>query len=311
MKKAEILNSLRVAAVADALGVPAEMKQRGQYQLLGMTGEGTWSQPMGSWSDDTSMTLCLIQNILERGSADDLLNKFERYMMFGEWTPRGVTFDVGRTCAHAVRQHAINHVPAVQCGDASEQANGNGALMRIAPLAFSLAKQPVDERIRQSIAMTTITHGHPRAVVGSVIYLEILHELLQGHALPAALKTVQARVLAVFSAEPVLAQELAAYQRLLTSGFGQLPVSAIKTSGYVVDTLEAAVWVALNYQDLQTGLLAAVNLGGDVDTIATVAGSLMSVAHPDQPVPADWWQATLNHKLLNKLMVPFAAKFGE
>lgn len=311
MKAAQILNVLRTAAVADALGVPAEMKVRGSYQLTGMTGNGTWSQPAGSWSDDTSMTLCLLQNILEQGSYDDLLDKFEHYMMFGDWTPRGVTFDVGRTCAHAVRQHAINHVSAQQCGDAAEHANGNGALMRIAPLAFVLANQSgVAERFATTKAYTTLTHGHPRAVVGSFIYLELLHELLAGKNLVDALAAVKI-TLTGLNPDSAYALEVPAYQRLFTENFQSCQLAGIRTSGYVVDTLEAAVWVALNASDLRTGLLQAVNLGGDVDTIATVAAPLLAVSHSEQPVPADWWQVMLNRPLLDQVMVPFSQRYGD
>lgn len=310
MNAVEILNVLRTAAVADALGVPAEMKTRGSYELKGMTGGGTWSQPTGSWSDDTSMTLCLLQNVVKQGSYDDLLDKFECYMMFGKWTPRGETFDVGRTCAHAVRQHAINHLPALQCGDSSEQANGNGALMRIAPLVFVLAETAdVSERFKVTRAFTMVTHGHSRAVVGSFIYLEILRALLLGQSLAAALVTVQ-KILAKLNPRSTYVQEVPAYHRLFLPEFDRLSIKEIKTSGYVVDTLEAAVWVALNKHGVQEGLLTAVNLGGDVDTIATVAAPLLTLANPGQHVPEAWWQATLNHKLLDQVMIPFAEKFG-
>lgn len=310
MKSAQILNVLRTAAVADALGVPAEMKARGSYHLTKMTGYGSWPQPAGSWSDDTSMTLCLLQNILEAGSDDDLMDKFEHYMMFGDWTPRGITFDVGRTCAHAVRQHAINHVPAQQCGDAAENANGNGALMRIAPLAFVLVNQPVAERFATAKAYTTLTHGHARSVVGSFVYLELLHELLAGQDLVAALATVKT-TLTGLNPTSAYAAEASAYQRLFTGNFQNCQLDDIRTSPYVVDTLEAAVWVALTATDLRSGLLQAVNLGGDVDTIATVAAPLLALSHPEQTVPAEWWQVMLNQPLLDRVMVPFAQKFGD
>ncbi|MCI1598598.1 MAG: ADP-ribosylglycohydrolase family protein [Levilactobacillus sp.] len=310
MKSAQILTVLRTAAVADALGVPAEMKARGSYQLTGMTGYGSWPQPAGSWSDDTSMTLCLLQNILEAGSDEDLLDKFEHYMMSGEWTPRGITFGVGRTCAHAVRQHAINHVPAQQCGDAAENANGNGALMRIAPLAFVLAKRPVAERFATTKAYTTVTHGHPRAVVGSFIYLELLHELLAGQDLMTALTTVKATLTGLNPAT-AFAAEVPAYQRLFTGNFQNCQLDDIHTSPYVVDTLEAAVWVALTAPDLRSGLLRAVNLGGDVDTIATVAAPLLAMSYSEQTVSAEWWQTMINRPLLDQVMVPFAQKFGD
>lgn len=311
MQRDEILKTLRAAAMADALGVPVEMQTRDTYRLSGMVGEGTWDQPAGSWSDDTSMTLCTIQNILDQGSYDDLLIKFEHYMRFGEWTPRGETFDIGRTCSHAVRQHAINHVAAVDCGDRAENANGNGALMRLAPLVWLLQDEPQERRFQVTRDYTTITHGHPRAVVGSFVYLEICHELLGGNPLPEVLQIVEKTVSSQLAELPEYQAELAYYQELFRPKFSQTSRMEIKSSAYVVETLEAAVWLALRYSDLRLGLLAAVNLGGDTDTIATIAASLIMLGHPDQVLPEDWWSVTLDHKQLDRIMTPFAEKFAK
>lgn len=312
MTAQEILNVLRAAVVADALGVPVEMKARGTFQLTGMTGHGSWDQPTGSWSDDSSMTLCLLTNINEQGSYADLMDKFERYMMTGAYTPTGTTFDVGRTCAHAVRQYAINHIEPLHCGDTAENANGNGALMRIAPLALVLKNEDnQDNRFAVIHNYTVVTHGHLRAIMGSFIYIELLRDLMMGMSLRQALSHVQEALITFVATHEKFASEAATYQRLFTPRFQQLPATAIRSTGYVVDTLEAAVWIALNHHDLATGILAAANLGSDSDTVATVAASLMAFERPQQSVPTDWWDQTLNHELLDHMMQPFAAKFGE
>lgn len=312
MTREEILNVLRAAAVADALGVPVEGKPRDSYQLTEMVGQGTWHQPAGSWSDDTSLTLCLIQNLMAQGNYDDLLNRFEDYMMNGTMTPRGIVFDIGRTCAHAVRQHAVNQVSATHCGDAAESANGNGALMRLAPLAFVLQGQDnQDNRFALTSNYTTVTHGHPRAVVGSFIYLELLHELLAGHALITAIHQVEKTLQVFVATHEKYAAEVATYRAIFTADFAATPRERIASTGYVVDTLMAAVWVALNHDDLREGLLTAVNLGGDTDTVATVAASLIAFGQPNQPIPAEWWDQTLNHPLLDDVMKPFAVRYEQ
>lgn len=312
MIQQQILNFLRAAAVADAFGVPVEMRQRGTFQLTGMTGQGTWKQPRGSWSDDTSMTLCLLQNLVEGGSYDDLLNKFEAYMMYGDWTPRGVTFDVGRTCAHAVRNHAINRLPALECGDTAEFANGNGALMRIAPLAVVLQNETdFQRRVQITRNYTVLTHGHPRSVLGSLIFLEVLRELFLDQSVASALEIVHDRIVREIPDDAAVMAEFKAYQRLFLPDFGQLPVAEIKSSSYVVDTLEAALWVALNSDDLKTAILTAVNLGGDTDTIATVTASLIVAKNKLATIPDEWWSQTLNHALLDRVMIPFAEKFAD
>ncbi|MFC6260919.1 ADP-ribosylglycohydrolase family protein [Levilactobacillus fujinensis] len=312
MKRQEIMNLLRWAAVADALGVPAEMRKRGSYpEITAMQASGFWQQPAGSWSDDTSMTLCLLENLTSGGDYDDMMQRLESYMRYGTNTPRGEIFGVGRTCAHAVRNYAVNQVTPLACGDASPEANGNGALMRIAPLAVMLQHESrLARRFELTHDYTVLTHRHARSVVGSFILLELLHRILNGQHLGQALVTA-GPALTVFLKGTAYAAELPYYRALFATDFSQLPAEAIRTSGYVVDTLTAAVWLALTQKTPKKVILKAVNFGGDTDTIATVAASLVSAEQPTVPVDAEWWRQTLNSELLDQKFSAFADKFAE
>ncbi|MCK8448892.1 ADP-ribosylglycohydrolase family protein [Lactiplantibacillus plantarum] len=311
VRRAEIINGLRWSVVADALGLPAENRQRGTYPLITeMVASDFWKQPAGSWSDDTSMSLGLIENLVSGGDYDDLMSQFENYMRFGTNTPRGELFDIGRTCAHAIRNYAINQFPARQCGDPSVHANGNGALMYLAPLAVALQNDTsVAHRLTITRNYTMLTHGHARSVVASLIYLEVLHALHQGQALPAALVSVHELLISTIKNMTLLG-ELSTYGALFSPDFAQTKAGVIRTSGYVVDTLLAACWLALNYQTPREAVLAAVNFGGDTDTIATITAALTAAWHPDITVDTKWWQQTLNHKLLNAHFEVFTAKFA-
>lgn len=111
MRAYQIENILYAGVVGDALGVPVEFEKRDSYYIDSMT-TGTWKQPAGSWSDDTSFTLPLIENLMTNKSYDDLMQKFVNYMFHNEYTPNGVAFGIGNTCAKALRNWSVNHYPA-------------------------------------------------------------------------------------------------------------------------------------------------------------------------------------------------------
>jgi len=312
VKRQEIINCLRWAVVADALGVPAEMRKRGTYpEITAMQASGFWQQPAGSWSDDTSMTLCLLENLTTGGDYDDIMQRFESYMRYGTNTPRGKVFGIGRTCSNAVRNFAVNQITPLKCGDASPEANGNGALMRIAPLAIVLQHESeVANRFELARDYTVLTHRHARSVVGSFIFLELLHHILNGQTLAQAITTTQP-ILNGFLKGTEYATEIPYYQPLFDTEFSQMPAEAVRTSGYVVDTLLAAVWVVLNQKTPKRVILKAVNFGGDTDTIATVAASLAIAENPIMPVDSEWWNQTLNTEFLDQKFSEFADKFAD
>ena len=203
-------------AVADALGVPVEFSYRGTFQVTDMTGYGTYHQPPGTWSDDTSMTLATCFSIRRKGGIDlsDIMECFRAWESEGKFTADGVMFDIGNTTSMAISQGF---------GLTDISSNGNGSLMRIIPLAF--VPNATDEQIRQ---VSALTHGHLISKEACVIYVGIARKLLAGMSVTEAVR------------ESVPDDRLEVFERLPV--IHQLPEEDIKSSGYVVDTLEAAVW---------------------------------------------------------------------
>ncbi|BAP84679.1 ADP-ribosylglycohydrolase [Paucilactobacillus hokkaidonensis JCM 18461] len=311
MNAIKMKNTLYAAVIGDALGVPVEMKQRGQYRVSGMTGYGTWGQPAGTWSDDTSLTLCLIQNLVKDDDLDSLMDKFVSYMENAEWTPADEVFDVGNSCSKAIVNYAVNKLPATECGDNSEYGNGNGAIMRLAPLVMTLNDElTIEERFKQYRDYTSLTHRHPRAITGSLIYLEILWYLKQGASLVDAIKSSEDSVDLIGNYSVKYRNEKQSFNRIFDSDFKNLPVSAIRSSGYVVDTLGAAVWIALNSDSYKNAILTAVNLGGDTDTIASITGSIMGFKDAID-IPSEWTEAIVNREYFEKIVNPFVEKYRD
>jgi len=311
MKQQQIKNILNAGITGDALGVPVEFSQRDTYFIDEMTGNGTWDQPAGSWSDDSSMTLALVKNLAEDGDYNDLMIKFASYVYDGKYTPGGEPFDIGNTTNQAVQNYERHDFAPLECGLDDEKANGNGAIMRLAPLAIELLNQAdLDTRFGMIMEYTSLTHRHPRAIVGSLIYVEILRELMMGSELSDALMKVQDE-LTNSSLDQLYLNEFKYYERIFDGGFKDLPVDEIKSTGYVVDTLEAAIWVLFNHSDFEEAVIAAANLGDDTDTIASIVGAMVASQTPEIKIPIKWSSKIRNQTLINEIVTPFAAKYGE
>lgn len=311
MEADKMRDVLYAGVLGDALGVPVEFQPRGSYHISEMTGFGTWNQPKGTWSDDTSMTLCLIKNLTENGDYKSLMDKFVAYMERGEWTPAGDVFDIGNACSTAVRNYAVNKLNPLECGEPSEYGNGNGAIMRLAPLILTLKNENnLQKRFDKYRNYTSITHRHPRAIVGSLIYLEILWNLQKGADIDDAILNAKLSVAQIGDEYPEYQHESAYYLRVFSSDFKGLPIEGVKSTGYVVDTLEAAVWLALNHNSYESAVLAAVNLGGDTDTIGSITGTIMAFKKQNVVLPNSWMSEIVNINFLEEIFAPFIDKYA-
>lgn len=308
MRAYQIENILYAGVVGDALGVPVEFEKRDSYYIDSMT-TGTWEQPAGSWSDDTSFTLPLIENLMTNKSYDDLMQKFVNYMFHNEYTPNGVAFGIGNTCAKALRNWSVNHYPALECGDPSVEANGNGALMRLAPLAIHLAgEKDISKRLDLEREYTSLTHRHPRSIVASYIYLEIIHDLLNGCSLRSSLDNLPNRLTQALQGRFDELKELSYFEAMFQPDFATTLRKEIKSSGYVVDTLLASTWSVLNSTSIDGAVILAVNLGEDTDTIASITATLASCENLSDHINDDWKSQLQNKPLLDKFIKPFAKK---
>ncbi|MQS76183.1 ADP-ribosylglycohydrolase family protein [Companilactobacillus halodurans] len=307
MEACQIENILYAGIVGDALGVPVEFKKRDSYYLDDMTDSGTWEQPKGSWSDDTSFSLPLMENLTEGGNYDQLMKKFDNYMFHNQYTPDDQTFGIGNTCTKAIRNWSVNHYSALKSGDTSVYANGNGALMRLAPLAIHLMDEPdLQKRLKLTKNYTSLTHRHPRAIVGSYIYLEILHALLNGQPFRRVLETLPDKLTKALQNQPDELAELPNYEAMFKSDFDTTLRQNIKSTGYVVDTLLTCTWCVLNSTSIDSAVILAVNLGDDTDTVASITATLASCEMLSDHISDEWKKQLRNQDLLKSIIEPFA-----
>lgn len=259
--------------VGDALGVPFEFKQRDTFKCTDMVGYGTYNQPAGTWSDDSSLTLATVESLAKAGNIipSDIMKNFCKWFYANEFTPHGKVFDVGNTTKIAISTYFNTTTPADRCGGSGYMDNGNGSLMRILPLAFVT---PKDDDI---FTISALTHAHIISMTACVIYITIAINLLHNVPIDEAIKY------------GCNFTDIVEFDRL--DRLKYLSRDDIRSTGYVVDTLEAALWCFLNTDSYKDCVLEAVNLGGDTDTIAAVAGGLAGIYYGvggEKGIPEEW-----------------------
>ena len=289
-------------AIGDALGVPVEFAKRSELDespVTDMSGYGTYPVPAGAWSDDTSMSIAALDCI-----ADGKINWDAIMVGFGEWyykdkyTPTGKMFDVGNTCSFAIDNYFAHHKPVGKCGLDDEYSNGNGSLMRIHPFAlmtwFDTRLRPEFEWIIESAS--TLTHAHERSRLACKIYTLILFNLL---GLPR--KDVIMFALDEAKCRYYDSPEYKHFERLFDDNFDRLTREDIRSTGYVIDTLEAAVWCLLTTNSFKECVLKAVNLGDDTDTVAAVAGGLAGALYGLEGIPQEWLDTLIKRDYIEKM----------
>ncbi len=300
MTATSIRAALLGLAVGDALGVPVEFISRHARHhdpVTGLRGYGTHHQPPGTWSDDSSLTFCLAETLANVGyDPVDAARRFVKWQDESYWTAHGRVFDIGVTTAEALQRVRRGAEP-VQAGGQDEYSNGNGSLMRILPLTFIIQDWPIAARFHAVREMSSITHAHIRSVMACFIYVEMARQLLSGLAVIEAFAEMQRVVNGFFQAEGIGSElEIRQFHRILENPYGdyiikplvEYPEADIRSSGYVVHTLEAALWCLLNHDTYAATVLAAVNLGEDTDTTGAVAGGLAGLAYGEATIPAEW-----------------------
>ena len=281
-------------AVADALGVPVEFSIREELRLdpvCGMRSGGTHRQPAGTWSDDTSMTLCMIHSLIEKGiDYEDQMSRFADWMVNGNYTATGEVFDIGGATQYAINNYRHGK-PALECGDKDEETCGNGSLMRMMPLALYLQSRYNKLRFDDFCAdiihkASDCTHASRRCEMACGIYCSIIFSMCSGGDLSNAVMSGLCSSLSYYRDHPNYKDLCDRFDSML--GIADWREAEVKSGGYVIHTLQAAIWCLLTTGNYADCVLKAVNLGNDTDTTAAVAGALAGMWYGANTIPSDW-----------------------
>ncbi len=278
-------------AIGDALGVPVEFMNRGKLEkspVRDMMGYGSHKVPEGTWSDDTSLVVATMESIIEVGKIDfnDIMNKFSDWMLKAKYTATDELFDIGISTRKAIINYISNNKSPVECGATGIYENGNGSLMRILPIAFYCYYKDLqnDEKTALIEDASSITHGHEISKLGCCIFCDYIIHLLKGNNKEEALDLiVQSNYNSLYSEDTIKV-----YDRILSGKIKQLAKDEIKSSGFVVDTLEASLWCTLTSDNYEDAVIKAVNLGDDTDTVGAIAGGINGIIYGERNIPKRW-----------------------
>lgn len=262
-------------AIGDALGTTLEFKTRdSEPEVRDLVGGGVFGLKAGEWTDDTSMALCLADCIIANRGLDerDLLERFCRWWRDGENSVTGRCFDIGTTTRRALQD--FERTGRTEAGPEDPWQAGNGSLMRLAPAVIFSAPHE-SEAVRTADRQSRTTHPAPVAHEACRLFAAILNDALTGQPKEH-----------VFRARDWDGSEEIA--EIARGSFRHKDRSQIRSSGYVVHTLEAALWAVDKADDFSEAVILAANLGDDADTVAAVAGQLAGALWTSDGIPERW-----------------------
>jgi ADP-ribosyl-[dinitrogen reductase] hydrolase len=271
-------------AVGDALGTALEFSPPGGFEpIAGMVGGGPFHLQPGQWTDDTSMALCLAASLAERGEFDpvDQLRRYVRWRDEGYMSCTGTCFDIGGTVSSAL--HRFDDTGEPYPGSRDPLAAGNGSIMRLAPIPIFYASKP-RKAIDYAAQSSRTTHRADEAVDCCRFMASLTVGLLAGLPKDAVLDAGYEAVAGLWDHEP-LARKVA---QIRQGSFKRRNPPQIRGSGYVIASLEAALWAFWRSASFEEGALLAVNLGDDADTTGAVYGQLAGACYGASAIPAGW-----------------------
>ncbi len=274
-------------AVGDALGTTLEFRPRGSFKpLTDMVGGGHFCLKKGHWTDDTSMALCLGHSLVECQGFDpqDQMRRYCDWLDHGYLSSIGSCFDVGTTVSGALRRFQKSGDP--YAGSQARWSAGNGSIMRLAPIAMVYAGHP--QLLDHARNSSRTTHGAPLCIDSCAYLAQLLAALLQGASKPQLWQLQPACV------SPEL-------QALANGDWRDKSYAELKGSGYVLESLEAALWCFDQTDNYADCVLAAANLGDDADTTAAVAGQLAGTCYGASGIRADWRAVLYGHDDIQQL----------
>jgi ADP-ribosyl-[dinitrogen reductase] hydrolase len=283
------LGCLLGLACGDAVGTTVEFKPRGTFHpVTDAVGGGPFGLEQGEWTDDTSMALCLATSLLECNGFDphDQMERYSRWQTEGYLSSNGICFDIGNTVARALGRFRATGEPF--SGSTAPYTAGNGSLMRLAPVPMAYVYD-LDQVARFSGESSRTTHGAQEAVDACRLFGVMLALTLQGKSKTEILSGGSGLELA-----PTI-------QAIADGSYTRKTRQEIKGSGYVVQSLEAALWCFYHTASYRDAILEAANLGDDADTTAAICGQIAGAYHGAGSIPAGWLEKLALRETIEQL----------
>ncbi|MCT4664536.1 MAG: ADP-ribosylglycohydrolase family protein [Flavobacteriales bacterium] len=248
LSKSDIMASFLGHAIGDALGVPVEFSTRKSLiknPVTNYRGYGTWNQPPGTFSDDSSMMFCTAESLCKSFCLDDMAQNFVKWYRDGFWGAHNKVFDIGNTTKESIERVMKGENPLFS-GAFFEENNGNGSLMRILPMIFFLKNEnDINKRYSMIKKVSSITHAHFRSIFSCFLFVEFGLELLKFDT-EKAYKIAIDNVKNYAEIQEFNSNELILFDRILSGNLMSIVENEIQSGGYVLNTLESVIWCLLN-----------------------------------------------------------------
>ena len=284
----KIIDGVIGHVIGDAMGVPIEGYSRGRLLEKPVTKMmDSLRGNKGTWSDDTSMTIATMDSYInsKKWDYDDIMHNFISWLNNGKYTADGKPIGVGRTCLTAIKHYYNGNTSALESGLDAIDSNGNGSLMRMYPVAYYCYYKKLNNNDIYDLVknISSLTHRHEVSILGCYIYTLFVIRLLKGIDKYKAYKEIKEEDYSMFSNESLLI-----YKRIIKDDLNTLFIDDIRSTGYVVDTLEASLWVLLKSNSYKDSIIGSINLGNDTDTIGAITGSMSGIIYGYDNIPKDW-----------------------
>lgn len=289
-------------SIGDAVGVPYEFISKDNMELnpcTDMIGYGVHNQPIGTWSDDSSMAFCMLESLISGWDMRDMGNRFVNWYRNGYWTPHGRVFDMGGTTQMAILKLEKGKLPPNCCGGMDLHSNGNGSLMRILPIVPYFIDNGIENsahRYKMVSDLSCLTHGHQLSVMSCFILTEFARKLYlnrhksnKNHVKKAAFLEMHNGIASIKGVLHFDLDYFEKFQLVFDGDLGETKdISVFSGSGYCIDTLTSSIWCLLSTDNYRDAVLKAVNLGDDTDTTACVTGGLAGILYGVEDIPDTW-----------------------
>lgn len=271
-------------AIGDALGVPIEFMPPGTFEpVTDFRSGGPHGLDAGEWSDDTSLALCLAESLIEkkRFNPSDQLQRYWCWYREGHLSITGRCFDIGNTTREAIHKFETTGNP--YCGLTDERSCSNGSLMRLAPIPMLYHQDPL-EAIEKSGDSSRTTHAHPKVIDACKYMGGIICGAINGVSKEELLSKRYSPVDGYFDENPLDPE----VDGVASGSFKEREPPEIRGRGYIVKSLEAALWAFYKGKNFEEGCLLAVNLGEDADTTGAIYGQIAGAYYGESGIPGKW-----------------------
>jgi len=297
MNQDRAIGAMLGLAIGDAMGMPVEFRPRGKFDpVTEYRAGGPFKLQAGQWTDDTAMSLCIASSLIECNGFDAAhqMKQYSRWIDDGYLSCTGKAVGIGQTILKAMIRYHKTQDP-IQ-GDTNPRRSGNGCIMRLAPVPIYYSHDAA-LAIHHSIQSATTTHGSEVCLQTTGFFGGMIWGALNGASKEELLSDNYSPVKDYYQQHALCGELLS----LTRGGYKAKQEDEVDSTGFVIDAFEAALWSFYNTDTYVEGLLKAVNLGGDADTVGAIYGQLAGAYYGFDAIPADWVQGLASHEKISAI----------